>query len=74
MMIQAHYAYYALFLYYYYISNTSDHQALDPRGWGLLLEAQSEYKAINCGLEDTYTNPRVELETVKGVSEQTATI
>ena len=21
------------FLYYYYISSTSDHQALDPRGW-----------------------------------------
>ena len=26
----------ALYFYYYYISSTSDHQALDPRGWGAL--------------------------------------
>ena len=31
-MIQAHYMY--CVLYYYYISSTSDHQALDLRGWG----------------------------------------
>ena len=35
-MIQAHYIYCALYFYYYYISSTSDHQALDPRGWGPL--------------------------------------
>ena len=28
-MIQAHYTYFALNFYYYYISSTSDHQALD---------------------------------------------
>ena len=33
-MIQAHYIYCTLHLYYCYISSTSDHQALDPRGWG----------------------------------------
>lgn len=26
----------ALYFYYYYINSTSDHQALDPRGWGPL--------------------------------------
>ena len=36
-MIQAH-IYCALYFYhYYYISSTSDHQALDHGGWGLLL-------------------------------------
>ena len=34
-MIQIHYIYYALY-FYYYIS-TSDHQALDPRGWETLV-------------------------------------
>ena len=33
--IQMHYIYCAFYLYYY-ISSTSDHQALDPRGWGAL--------------------------------------
>ena len=33
-MIQEHYIYCAL--YYFYISSTSDHQTLDPRGWGPL--------------------------------------
>ena len=33
-VIQVHYIYCAL--YFYYISPTSDHQALDPGGWGLL--------------------------------------
>ena len=36
-MIQAHYIYHALYFYYYYISSTSDYQALDPGGWGPLL-------------------------------------
>jgi len=35
--IQTHYTYCALYLYYYYISSTSDHQALDPGGWRPLL-------------------------------------
>ena len=37
-MIQAHYIYCALYLYYYYISSASEHQALDPRGWGSLVD------------------------------------
>ena len=36
-MIQEHYIYCALSFCYYDISSTSDHQALDPRGWGPLL-------------------------------------
>ena len=37
-MIQAHCISYVLCFYYYYISSTSDHQALlDPRGRGPLL-------------------------------------
>ena len=32
-MIQAYYVYWAL-CFYNYISSTSDHQALDARGWG----------------------------------------
>ena len=36
-MIEAYYIYYALYFYYYHISSTSDHQALDPGGWGALL-------------------------------------
>ena len=43
-MIQAHYIYFVLYLYYYYISSTSDHQALDPRGWGALLMSSSPLK------------------------------
>ena len=35
-MTQAHYIYCAL--YYYDISSTSDHPALDPRDWGPLSE------------------------------------
>ena len=33
-MFQERYIYCALYFYYDYISCTSDHQALDPRGWG----------------------------------------
>ena len=36
-MIQVHYVHCALYFYYYYISSTSDHQALDTRGWGPLM-------------------------------------
>ena len=35
-MIQVHYMYCILYFHYYYISSTSDHQALDTRGWGPL--------------------------------------
>ena len=35
-MIQTHCTHCALPFCYYYISSTSDHQALDPRGWGTL--------------------------------------
>ena len=38
-MIQMHYFYCLLYLYYYYISSISD-QALDPGGWGPQLEDQ----------------------------------
>ena len=31
-MIKVHYTYCVLYFYYCYISSTSDHQALDPRG------------------------------------------
>ena len=33
-MMQAHYVYGALYSYYYYVSSTSGHPALDPRGRG----------------------------------------
>ena len=36
-MIQVHYIYCVLYLYYYYVSSMSHHQALAPRGWGPLL-------------------------------------
>ena len=36
-MIPEHYIYCALSFYYYYISSTSDHPALDTGGWGPLL-------------------------------------
>ena len=32
-IIQAHYIYCELYFYYYYVSTTSDHQTLEPRGW-----------------------------------------
>ena len=40
-MIQVHYIYCALYFYYYYISCTSDYQALDLRGQGPLYEGSS---------------------------------
>ena len=39
-MIQVHYIYYALSFHYYYISSTSDHEGLDPRGWRALLQKE----------------------------------
>ena len=36
-MIQGHNIYGALYFCYYYISSTSDHQAIGPGGWGPLL-------------------------------------
>ena len=40
-MIQACYFYGALHFYYYYVSSTSDHQVLDPGGWGCLAQSIS---------------------------------
>ena len=40
-MIQTHYISCVLYLYYYYISSTSDCQALEPRCWGLLIWVNS---------------------------------
>ena len=37
-MIRVHYMYRVLYFCYYYISSTSDHQALDLGGWGPLLQ------------------------------------
>ena len=41
-MIQAYYIYCVLYFYYYYISSTSDHQELDPGGWGPWLKGSLE--------------------------------
>ena len=35
-MIHVHHIYYALYLCYYYIGSTSDHQTVDSGGWGPL--------------------------------------
>jgi len=40
-MIQVCYIYRAFYFYDYYISFTSDHQALDPAGWGPLKRKKS---------------------------------
>ena len=37
-MIQVYHIYRALYFNYYYISSISDHQALDPEGWGPLVQ------------------------------------
>ena len=42
-MIQAYCIYCVLYFYYYYISTTSDHKALDPRGWGPLLQMKHTF-------------------------------
>ena len=46
-MIQEHYIYCALYFYYYYISSASDHQALDPRGWGALVYGLYYFKGCS---------------------------
>ena len=45
-MIQVHYIYCALYFYYYYISSTADHQALDLGGGGpcQVIEWKKVYK------------------------------
>lgn len=43
-VIQMHYIYCALYFYFYCISSTSDHQALDPGGW----EPLSQDKTLGC--------------------------
>ena len=45
-MIQVHYIYCALYSYYYYISSTSDHQALYPGVWGPLLYGTVRYSRL----------------------------
>ena len=53
-MIQAHYINYALYFYYYYISFSSDHQALDPGGWVPLIkgicrwDTGTQQKVLSC--------------------------
>ena len=42
---QAQYVYGALYFYYYYISSTSGHLALDPRGWGPLQGGQPQSRS-----------------------------
>ena len=46
-MTQVYYISCALYFYDYYISPTSDDQALDPEGWGLLL-----YRNVSCDGDD----------------------
>ena len=55
-MSQAHYIY--LYFYYYYTRSTSDHQALDPRGWGPLPlnitpESSAPYTSLSPALKIT---------------------
>ena len=63
-MIQVLYIYCALHFYYYYISSTSDHQALAPRSWGPLglmegraypSEARSWSKSPKCAADTSRT-------------------
>ena len=56
-MIQEHYVYCDLYFYYYRISSTSGHQALDPRGWGPLPSAL----VIFTGLASSYPLEIVDL-------------
>ena len=43
-MIQTHYTYCAVYFYYYHITSTPDHQALDPRAKTSALDHQKEAK------------------------------
>ena len=45
-MIHGRYIYWALYFYYYCISSTSGHQALDPGGWRPLLYTVSPTVAV----------------------------
>ena len=45
-MIQAHYIYDAIYFCYYYISSTSDHQTLDPGGWGPLKRTELKINSV----------------------------
>ena len=53
-MIQAYYIYCALYFYHYFFSSTSDHQALDPRGWGLLDLKDWTTQSTHCSFEAIY--------------------
>ena len=53
-MIQMLYIYCALYFYYYYISPTSAHQALDPRGWGLLIQIFKQYILYERSIENLW--------------------
>ena len=53
-MIQVHYIYYTLY-FYYYVSSTSDHQALDPWRLGPLWTVSSKYLSILVILLITFT-------------------
>ena len=48
-MIRALYMYRALYLCYYYISSTSDHQALDPGGWDPCSKGQGGVSQVCLG-------------------------
>ena len=45
-MIQVHDIYDALYFWYYYISPTSHHQTLDPRGWGPLKRTKLKINSV----------------------------
>ena len=51
-MIQVHFIYCVLYFYYHYISSTSDHQELDPGGWGPL--DQGSLKVVKRKLREQY--------------------
>lgn len=68
-VIQAHYIYYALCSYCYYISSTSDHQAWGPGGWGPLLQNSPAYGSTqdNTGaFHPLFTNVQTDAEVKRG--------
>ena len=38
----------AIYFYFYIISSTSDHQALDPRGWDPWIKFPSYFSPVTC--------------------------
>ena len=56
-MTQGHYIYFAVYLYYYYISSTSYHQALDAGHW----EPQPNRAAVIIKGDNTLTSLRMYL-------------